>query len=531
MNSLAAPLQPASRTAPLQEIILADLLQLLNGRHDERRIDASVYDTAQVLRHAPPAAHSAPAEAWLLAQQHADGGWGAPEYPLHRLVPTVAALLALHERNAAPHSNAIRRGLAFLACQHAHGPDRVPANLPFGMELILPRLAAQAAEAHLDLRLPAMPALAAFGAARLERLRGAPAMAAGHPALHCWEAWGDEATGTMLGVEGSLGLSPSATAAWLHSARRERLDDALIRRAERYLDDASRATGNTPAGVVPCIWPLGTFQTASALHALEMGGLHTHARLAGPIAQAAGRLHPAVSAHGAGFAAGLAPDGDTTALVMIALSTAGDPLSHNPLQRFVQDGRAVVYLGDSAPSLSATIHALHALRLRGAPVDAFETHLLQARHANGLWGQDKWHVSWLCPTAHAIAAMTPQTVQAHAGSMRAGLLAQQHADGGWGCADASTFEETACAVLALHRLASTSTASPALQGGMRRAFHWMRAAYRPFHGAASPARWIGKQLYAPVRVVRAVELAGLWTACRWAGDEVLHPVALRHEEA
>src|SRR5688572_18185367 len=78
-------------------------------------LSPSVYDTAQLLRYDPPA-DARPLQEWLLGQQRDDGGWGAPEVPLARDVPTLAAILALHKAQPASQPNrlAVWRGLRFL---------------------------------------------------------------------------------------------------------------------------------------------------------------------------------------------------------------------------------------------------------------------------------------------------------------------------------------------------------------------------------------------------------------------------------
>src|SRR5690606_41668810 len=59
-------------------------------------LSPSVYDTAQALRFCPPTQGAERTVAWLLEQQHNDGGWGNPAAPRTRDLPTLAAILALH---------------------------------------------------------------------------------------------------------------------------------------------------------------------------------------------------------------------------------------------------------------------------------------------------------------------------------------------------------------------------------------------------------------------------------------------------
>ena len=58
-------------------------------------ITPSIYETAQVLRFYPELVEVDRVITWLLRNQQPDGGWGEMEAPLYRIVPTLAAILAL----------------------------------------------------------------------------------------------------------------------------------------------------------------------------------------------------------------------------------------------------------------------------------------------------------------------------------------------------------------------------------------------------------------------------------------------------
>ena len=94
----------------------------------------SVYESAQVLRLYPQAADEQAVVRWLLAQQAPDGGWGGTGSHKYREVPTLAAVLALHQcdRSCAA-GRAAQRGLAFLERRAHQWRERSPPHNPSGL--------------------------------------------------------------------------------------------------------------------------------------------------------------------------------------------------------------------------------------------------------------------------------------------------------------------------------------------------------------------------------------------------------------
>src|SRR5690349_7476413 len=117
----------------ITDILLTDLRYLVRDLgKDGGLIGPSVYDTAQVLRMAPPAEGVRLALDWLLVQQQPDGGWGDPAVPRTRDLPTLAAVLALHTHSRQyPEARAmIQTGLAFLYRQAPHWNGPLPDDIP-----------------------------------------------------------------------------------------------------------------------------------------------------------------------------------------------------------------------------------------------------------------------------------------------------------------------------------------------------------------------------------------------------------------
>ncbi|MBA9036794.1 hypothetical protein ACVMIX_005156 [Rhizobium leguminosarum] len=185
----------------------------------------------------------------------------------------------------------------------------------------------------------------------------------------------------------------------------------------------------------------------------------------------------------------------------------------------------VTFPGERNASVSTNIHALHALRLLGKPAAGTSAYVEANRNPHGLWDNDEWHVSWLYPTAHAVAALAQGEPQWRDELTLAALLQAQHDDGGWGAGRTSTFEETAYALFALHAMDGSEEpiGRQRIAQAVARALECMLARHAAQAVPRTPL-WIGKKLYCPTRVVRVAELAGLWLTLRWGrrilADEV-----------
>jgi hypothetical protein len=488
------------------DMLLTDLRLLIGDLGtDGGLIGPSIYDTAQVIRLAPPATGACQTLNWLVEQQQPDGGWGDPTIPRARDVPTLAAILALHTYATTPQERqVVRAGLTFLR-QHMRiweGP--LPDDLPVGIELLLPRLLEDAAAAGLSVPKEPYAALIALERRRRRMLATMP-VRAGAPPAHVWEAWGVEPDPNLIDESGGVGHSPAATAAWLRASS-GRADLAEARTAaHRYLRDAAAATSVGIPGVVPTVWPISRFEQSNALYALLVGGLLDHPGLCDIVDQHVQDLTQALRSCGLGMSDFFIPDGDDTAEALAVLQATGHPIDLATMQRFAHNDHFCAYHGELQPAISVTAHAAHLLHVCGQPSDAAQQYLVDRQLPDGRWSGDKWSGSWLYTTCQAVVALAGTGHYSTLERARHALVAYQHADGGWG-AHGSNAEETAYGILALRTFLHTNLGDPTIHRSLEHAGRWMLRDYRPFNAPLRPC-WLGKELYRPLRLARIIELA------------------------
>jgi hypothetical protein len=489
--------------------LLTELRSLIQDLgQDGGLIGPSIYDTAQVLRLAPPASGVQQTLDWLVSQQQPDGGWGDPAIPFARDVPTLAALLALHlYARSAGDRKVIHAGLAFLQQQALCWSAGLPDALPVGAELLLPRLLDDAENAGLAIPRAPYAGIIALGKRRLAMIADLP-IHPGTTPVHNWEAWGAAPDCAPIDSYGSVGHSPAATAAWLRATSDcAELADARAA-AHRYLDHAALATGVDIPGVVPTAWPITRFEQSNALYALLVGELLDHPSLQDVIQPQIRALAAALRPAGLGFSDAFTPDGDDTAEAMAVLQSAGYPIDLATLRRFAHGDHFCAYPGELQPALSVTAHAAHVLRLCGQESGRAQEHMIASQLPDGRWCSDKWNGSWLYTTSQVLVALEGSRCAEAMWQAAQALLAYQHPDGGWG-AHGSTAEETAYGQLALRTLLRAGAGDAALRQSLERAEAWMVAHYRAFERSMYPC-WQAKEIYRPHRLARMIELVAIF---------------------
>jgi len=499
------------------DTLVRDLRECLNeiGKNGGM-LGPSVYDSAMVARLAPPRSGPGPAHAWLLSQQRSDGGWGSPRYPSGRDLPTLAAVLALREGRSDPQAHdACAAGLAFLRRQDSLRTT-IPEDLPIALELTLPTLVAEAMRLGVDLFDEPYRLLASVGEQKRRFIMRGPVVR-GTPAAYAWEGLGLPASINVVDAIGSVGTSPSATAAWLVAARDlPELSEARAS-ATVYLERAAASTGCDVPGVVPHSFPVERFEQIWALFAVLSAGLLLRTEIAGPLNEVLDDLAASMRLDGIGYTDVFTVDGDDTSCCVAVLKAAGRNIDVGLVRRFENEEHFFTYPGERNPSLSANAIALYALSFFGEDSASARRFLVSRQSADGRFLDDKWHSSWFYTTQRAVLALRAREDADALQKVRNVLFAHQRADGGFGAAPESTIFETAHALLSLRALREKGLDSTENDRHIVHAYRFLLSRYRPF-GAGEEPLWIGKELYAAPRIDRAFELSAMLTTALDLGE-------------
>ncbi|MEE1835708.1 prenyltransferase/squalene oxidase repeat-containing protein [Streptomyces sp. SP17KL33] len=470
----------------------------------------SVYETARMVASAPWLEGHRQRVEFLLAQQHEDGTWGGPA--AYGLLPTLSAVDALLSvagtQDARRVAGAVESGLAALTGRFPRNvelPDTIAVELlvPWLIEQIDQRLSLMDDRGDLPGRLDLRADTGTLSGIRelLRQHTGIP-----EKTWHSLEALGAPAvrSGTVTPMGGAVGASPAATAAWLGDPPHTDAAKACL----EYLRQTQARHGGPVSGITSITY----FEVAWVVTALSGSGLDVDIP-----AQVADTLRTALGANGLSAGPGLPADSDDTSAALHALDLLGKPESVDCLWEYDTGLYFTCFPKERTPSTSTNAHILVALADRCGQGDTRYDRaaervggwLVEQQQPDGRW-TDKWHASPYYATACGAAAMArldgPRTSAALDDAIR-WVLDTQHADGSWGRWE-GTGEETAYALQVLnHRAAPDRPALEAIRAG--RAF----LSGHVEDDRENPPLWHDKDLYTPVRVIRA-EILGTLSATR-----------------
>jgi halimadienyl-diphosphate synthase len=494
-------------------------------------ISPSVYETARVVTLAPSLAGHWKRVRYLLASQHPDGHWG--ELPGYDLVPTLSATEALLTSSRRPADEnqptvspqemvqGARQGLRALRAR-LDTADQDPVPDTVAAELVIPALAGEINKHLTRLGREPMAGLDDWRGIQLGLPHGLDdtllvqlheAVRQDYPLSpklwHSLEVMNTftRATSTVRPVDGAVGCSPAATAAWLRNGR----TDADSRLSVDYLETMQERGG----GPVPICAPVPVFERVWVLAALITAGISVtvpHGLLES--------LHATFGESGVAGGPGLPPDSDDTSTALYVLARLGHPRSADCLWSYQADGHFSCFPDERTPSTTTNAHILRAFGECMAPdspdrqryaeaMNDISAWLRDHQQADGSW-QDKWHASPYYATVQCAVSLARYGGAGSAAAVSKAVtwvLNTQRPDGAWGTWT-GTQEETAYAVQILLLATPSRTDGLIARAAARGCVYLLgskTARSDPF-----PALWHDKDLYTPIRVVRAERLSALY---------------------
>ncbi len=494
-------------------------------------ISAEAYSTAWVAL-VPDANHmSRPAWpqalAYLRAHQLEDGGWGDPHvyYAHERMLSTLAALYALLTWKEPEDDDRIARGLMALQQYVNHFTDE--PNEPIGFEMLLPALLARLAP--YNLALPPEIWSEEIQKATTRKMLLIGKLEVDYGQLRTWwfnlEMLTDDRLvqidERILNNYGSVAGSLAATAAYVRALRLHGRDSA---RAAAYLEHVLHLG---PDGGVGVCWPIEAFELTWMLDGFVRAGFDPCSPTLAPLTK---QLHRCWQTSPVGLSWSQAfplNNVDDTATGYRVLCQAGFEPGHDILTSYWDTTHFLTYYDELTPSVSANVHALTALRYnlsypmhRQLAIKVTEWLRQQMDQYQQL--NDKWHVSPLYVTAHAITAFMGWDDDMARRCIHY-ILEQQNESGGWGSGYDANLEETSHAVLGLFQ---------AWEGGFLKDDLPLRRAvvYFKKHQRQQPVErlWIGKTLYRPVGVTMGTIKAAKVALAKF---ESIHSIQTRYHRA
>ena len=517
-------LNPQELALTLLKEIVADL----DEKFGSGGISAATYDTAWVamVRHPKnPKQLAFPNSFYsLLKSQTIDGSWGGV-FP-YTLLPTLAALLALLKapEPTTPVRDAAKRARVYL--ENALPCWFVKKHESIGFEVLAPMLLEELEKLDVVFEFPGKDELLKIRSQKLLITSPELIYSGQSTLIHSLEAFGSTLDFKRLkqhqATNGSYGGSPSATAAVLIYG--SDWDSA----AAEWLTHLSSSAFDGVVGNMPTAYPIDVFEIAWVLCNLNFGGFDLRSDFPQPlIQQLCSWLQQSLTPEGATPTrfVGIPTDSDDAGMALAALNKAQIKVPVDSLLHFECSDYFSCFKQERGKSISANAHVLTALlslseseqRHYQKSITKIVDFLRNIRNEEGFW-QDKWHLSPFYATACSIMALAEyQLLELNKESqptLEWVLQTQSNEDGGWGCNQYSTLEETAYAlqILQSFHLSQDSSNYFACQRAITRGIRYILEHLNQYLGENSthlPKLWRAKELYTPIRVVFSAAIAVL----------------------
>lgn len=437
---------------------------------------------------------------YLRTHQLEDGGWGELHtyYAHERLISTMAVLYALLTWKMPMDDGRIARGIAALHGYVAHLVHE--PHEPIGFEMLLPALLNRLSPYDLD--LPPQIWSEEIQKATTRKILLIGKLEVDYSRMRTWwfnlEMLAEDQLAQIderiLNQYGSVAGSLAATAAYLRALR---VHGRNSTRAAAYLENVLNLSNEGGVGVC---WPIDAFELTWVLDSYLRAGFDPHSPMLSPLIK---QLHQYWQAPPVGLSWSQTfplndVDGTTTGFSI--LRQAGLKPSEDILMDYWGSTHFLTYHDELTPSVSANVHALTALRhnlhipshkqLAVRVTEWLRKEMEQHQQLN-----DKWHVSPLYVTSHAVTAfMGWDDEMAH--RCVSYILGRQDESGGWGSrCNQPNLEDTSHAVLGLFQAWEAGILKDSWP--LRRAAAFLNQYVTP---QPTERLWIGKTLYQPVGV-------------------------------
>ena len=480
-----------------------DAIKNLLKENGPGNVSSTAYDTAWIAQ----LAHidyeiSNQALNWICENQLSDGSWGAyePFYYHDRVISTLAAMIALTYRGRrSSDKRQIERGLIALegiTSGATQGLMADPNGATAGFEMIVPTLVAEAEKLGIIQQQGdrILGRLAYQRKLKMESLKGRKIN------RYMTASFSSEMAGKdgiwMLDVEnlqetdGSISHSPSATAFFVAQVKPG--DPAAM----TYLRKAIKSDGSAPMAspfeICERTWVLWNISLIKNLDSDILSLCQPH-------------LEELYKSWNAGAGVGFThehsvPDGDDTSLTFDVLQRFGYKPDFAPLFAFEEEKWFRCYPFETTSSISTNVHFLGALFQAGVDIDnpliQKIIRYLESTITDQAFWYDKWHVSPIYTTAHAIITCSGYCNHLVRKSVE-WLVKQQNDDGSWGFF-VPTAEETSYALQALsiwRRDGQEIIDTKILSRGIR----WLEEHSEPPY----PLLWIAKSLNYSEWIIRS----------------------------